>query len=89
MTALEEDRLSVLATQARLARPRLFAVYGLRHDSAGPPVLGWGMEFEWRADALFYVPEASVTHHTISAERVADRYSCFGDMHVEWFDSPD
>ena len=88
MTALEEDRLSVLATQARIARPRLFAMYGLR-DSDEPPILGWGMEFEWRADALFYLPDCSVTHHTISAERVADRYSHFGDMHVEWFENSD
>jgi hypothetical protein len=93
MTSLEEieskNRLSLLATQARLDRPRLFAVYGLHDDPEGWPILGWGMEFEGREDAVFYLPAGSVTHHTVSAERVRERYSRLGDMHIAWFDELD
>jgi len=86
MHTTEIERLSALANQAQLDRPRLFAVYGLRDHPDAPPVLGWGMEFAARDEALFYVPDAPTTHHTISAERVAMRYSTLGDMHVTWFD---
>jgi hypothetical protein len=91
MTSIEEieskNRLSLLATQARLDRPRLFAVYGLHHDPEGWPILGWGMEFEGREDAVFYLPAGSVTHHTVSANRIMERYSRLGDMHIAWLDS--
>jgi hypothetical protein len=84
MTSINEteSRLAVLAEEAWLARPRLFAMYGI---SNGRPLLGWGMEFEGREDALFYVPAGPVTHHTVSAQRVVERYSRLGDMHVNWF----
>jgi len=91
MTSLDETgteyRLALLAAQARLARPRLFALYGLRHDPDGPPILGWGMEFEARAEAVLYLPDGPATHHTVSADRAMARYSCFGDMHLTWFDA--
>lgn len=91
MTSLDEyetkARLSLLAAQAWLDRPRLFAMYGLHHDPEGPPILGWGLEFENREDALFYLPVGSVTHHTVSAARIAARYSHLGDMHIAWYDS--
>ena len=81
MTSLED-----LAELAMLDRPRLFAVYGLHRHPEAPPILGWGMEFEGRDNALFYLPQGPVTHHTVSAERVAQRYSRLGDMHLTWFD---
>jgi len=91
MTSLDETgteyRLALLAAQARLERPRLFAMYGLRDDADGPPILGWGMEFEAREEALCYLPDGPVTHHTVSADRVVARYSCLGDMRLTWFDS--
>jgi len=46
------------------------------------------LEFEEQDNALFYLPQGSVTHHTVSAERVALRYSRLGEMHIEWFDEP-
>lgn len=86
MTSLEsESQLAILAEEAWVARPRLFAMYGLSHHSGSRPVLGWGMEFEGRDDAVFYLPAGSVTHHTVSAARVAERYSSLGDMHITWF----
>ncbi|TDV51121.1 hypothetical protein [Actinophytocola oryzae] len=90
MTSLEEcetrTRLSLLTAQAWLDRPRMFTMYGLHHTPDGPPILGWGLEFTAREDALFYLPVGSVTHHTVSAARVAERYSHLGDMHLAWFD---
>jgi hypothetical protein len=80
------NSLATLAEMARIAKPRLFAVYGLRHHPDAPPIIGWGMEFEGQDDVLFYLPEDSVTHHTVSAERVAQRYSQLGEMHIDWFD---
>jgi hypothetical protein len=80
--------IATLAELARIAKPRLFAVYGLRHHPDAPPIIGWGMEFEGQDDVLFYLPEDSVTHHTVSAERVAQRYSQLGEMHIDWFDEP-
>jgi hypothetical protein len=77
--------LVTLAQLARITKPRLFAVYGLRHHPDAPPVLGFGMEFEDQGQALFYLPEGSVTHHTVSAERIAQRYSRLGEMHIDWF----
>lgn len=86
MTSLEtESRLAILAEEAWVGRPRLFAVYGLSDHSSGRPILGWGMEFEGRDDAVFYLPAGSITHHTVSAARVLDRYSSLGDMHITWF----
>lgn len=86
MTSLEsETQLAILAEEAWVARPRLFALYGLSHHSGGRSILGWGMEFEGRGDAVFYLPAGSITHHTVSAERVAERYSSLGDMHITWF----
>lgn len=84
MTSLVE-----LAEIARIARPRLFAMYGLRHHPGAPPILGWGMEFEDSDSALFYLPAGSVTHHTVSAERVVQRYTRLGEMHLTWFDEPE
>jgi hypothetical protein len=78
--------LDDLAEQARLDRPRLFAVYGLCRRPETPPILGWGMEFEGRGSALFHLPRGPVTHHTVSAERVARRYALVGEMHLEWYD---
>jgi hypothetical protein len=86
MTALEkEGRLAALAEEAWVGRPRLFAMYGLSHHSGERPVLGWGMEFEGREDSVFYLPAAPVIHHTVSAERVLQRYANLGDMHLSWF----
>lgn len=76
--------IATLAELARIARPRLFAMYGLRHDPDAPPIIGWGMEFEGQDDALFYLPEDAVTHHSVSAELVARRYSQLGEMHIDW-----
>jgi hypothetical protein len=90
MTALDETtetRLAVLAARATQSRPRLFAMYGLRDGTPHRPILGWGMEFEEQGVALFYLPAGCVTHHTVSADRVMDRYSRLGDMHLTWFDS--
>lgn len=75
--------LAMLAELARLAQPRLFAMYGLRHHPDAPPIIGWGMEFE-EDSALFYLPEGSVTHHTVSAQLVMARYSQLGEMHLDW-----
>jgi hypothetical protein len=77
--------LDTLAEMAEITKPRLFAMYGLRHDPEALPILGWGMEFEDQESALFYLPESAVTHHTTSAERVAQRYAALGEMHIAWF----
>ena len=90
MTSVDETaeaRLAVLAARDNQLRPRLFAMYGLRDGNEHRPILGWGMEFEEAGQALFYLPAGCVTHHTTSAEHVANRYSRLGDMHIAWFDS--
>lgn len=80
------DSLALLAEQARLDRPRLFAMYGLCRRPEAPPILGWGMDFVGHDSAVFFLPQGPVTHHTVSADRVVRRYSRLGEMHLTWFD---
>lgn len=80
--------LATLAEMAKLERPRLFAMYGLRHDPDALPILGWGMEFDGQESALFYLPQGPATHHTTSADQIAQRYARLGEMHLTWFDEP-
>lgn len=83
MTSIDME-MALVAAQARVDRPRLFAVHGLSND--GKAILGWGMEFANQEDAVFYLPAGSVMHHTASAESVVQRFSALGDVEVTWFD---
>lgn len=76
-------RLDALARRAYRRRPRLFAVYGL---SGAREILGWGMDFPDCDEALLHLPGDAVTHHTVSAERAALRYSMLGDVRLTWLD---
>lgn len=80
-------RLPDLADRARILAPRLFALHGLS-DGDGREILGWGMDFDDREEAVLYLPADSVTHHTVSAEHAALRYSALGDVQVTWLDQP-
>lgn len=88
MTSLNGTvRLAQLADRARQCKPRLFALHGL-HAVSERAILGWGMDFTDRDDAVFYLPTDSVTYHTVSAERAALRYSMLGDIELTWLDEP-
>lgn len=77
--------LTTLAEIAEFERPRLFAMYGLRHDPDALPILGWGMEFQAQESTLFHLPQGPVTHHTVTADQIARRYARLGEMHLTWF----
>lgn len=77
--------LTTLAEIAEFERPRLFAMYGLRHDPDALPILGWGMQFDAQESTLFHLPQGPATHHTVTAEQIARRYARLGEMHLTWF----
>ncbi len=76
--------MEMLAEHADVARPRLFALYGL--SRSGDDLIGWGMDFGEDVGALFYQPYDRVQWHSDSAEQVLATRSLMGEAHLLWLD---
>jgi hypothetical protein len=77
------ELIQELDAEARLLRPRLFAVYGYGRHAASP-FLGWGMDFTDEGQAVFCSPDSSEIWQSSSAEQVLATRRRLGDAHLTW-----
>jgi hypothetical protein len=78
------ELLAELDHDARNCRPRLFALYGVRHRDQGETFLAWGMQFDHSDQALMWGETG--TWRSDSAEKLLKTHTILGESRLLWLD---
>jgi len=79
-----DDLLAELDQDARDCKPRLFALYGVRHRDQEETFLAWGMQFDHSDQALMWGETG--TWRSDSAEKLLKTHTMLGESRLVWLD---
>ena len=86
---MTEEQMAQMASEARLYKPRLFTIYGIWPNWGDPAFCGWGLDFTYLGQTVFYEPDNRDSHRADSPKRLMDFFQGMADIRLEYLDLED